>query len=346
MIRVVAFAVTVTLALTAWAAFATTPVAAQGRDGVCTDADGVTVVVDFHELGGGVNVRCAPWTPGMTGFGALQAAGINHQTAVRFPGFLCKIAGQPADDRCIDTSPASAYWSYWVAPRGGSWCYANWGAGNRQVPRGGVEGWSFSFQRTASTSPTPRFGVPGPIPGVSPAPLAGNDCDPTRTAPAPGPSPSPSPAPSPSPSPAPTATPTPAPSRHATPTPPQATPPTAATPNAPPVVPGAGVAPDSSSPVDGSGTPGAPGGTADDSTPADPTTEDAQVLDDTADTARDEGGRDDGERDESAIGAVDLTSDGSERSSTPIGAMVVLAVVLALGGGAVVLNRRRAADPG
>ena len=168
-----------------WSTAAATPAAAQGTDGVCTDPDGVTVVVDFQELGGGVNVRCAAWSPGLTGFGALQGAGVNYQTAVRFPGFLCKIAGKPADDRCIDASPASAYWSYWLAPRGGQWCYSNWGAGSRLVPRGGIEAWSFSYRRTASTSPPPRLPVPAALAGAAPSPLAGNDCDARADAPKP-----------------------------------------------------------------------------------------------------------------------------------------------------------------
>lgn len=73
------------------------------------------------------------------------------------------------------------------------------------------------------------------------------------------------------------------------------------------------------------------------------------MLDETDDAARPDRRRSespDGDRGESAIGAVDLTSDGSESSSTPVGVLVVLAVVVALGGGAVVVNRRRAADPG
>lgn len=150
--------------------------------GPCTSADGVTVVIDFQELGGGIHVRCAPG-PVESGFAALSRAGIDYQTTIRFPGFLCKIAGKPANDPCINASPATAYWSYWLASRGGVWCYSNWGAGNRTPPPGSVEGWSFSLNKTASTSPPPGITPPAPTPGIPPSELAGNDCDPRSSAP-------------------------------------------------------------------------------------------------------------------------------------------------------------------
>lgn len=157
--------------------------AAASTDGACPTAEGVTVVVDFQELGGGVAVRCATGNL-PTGFAALDAAGVDYQTTVRFSGFLCKIAGLPTNDPCINASPATAYWSYWLAPRGGQWCYSHWGAGNRTPPPGTVEGWSFSMNRNASTSPSPRLPVPAAVPG-SPTSLPANDCDQSPSAPKP-----------------------------------------------------------------------------------------------------------------------------------------------------------------
>src|SRR6185436_9848779 len=40
----------------------------------CLDNVGITIVVDFHELGGGVNIRCAPG-PVTSGLDALDKAG-------------------------------------------------------------------------------------------------------------------------------------------------------------------------------------------------------------------------------------------------------------------------------
>ncbi len=60
------------------------------------------MVVDFQELGGGVNVVCAPG-PVTSGLEAMRAAGVAYQTAQRFPGFVCRIAGQPTNDPCVNT---------------------------------------------------------------------------------------------------------------------------------------------------------------------------------------------------------------------------------------------------
>lgn len=144
-------------------------------DGVCTTADGVTVVVDFRELGGGVHVRCAP-QPIASGFDALRQAGIDYRTALRQPGFLCRIAGQPESDPCVTTSPATAYWSYWLSSRSGQWCFSNLGAGNRVPPPGSVEGWSFALNRSATTAQPPRLDVPVALPGTQPAQLSPSDC--------------------------------------------------------------------------------------------------------------------------------------------------------------------------
>ena len=152
------------------------PVAATPRQaaGSCTGTSGVTVVVDFQELGGGVNVVCASG-PVSSGLDALTRAGISYRTAQRFPGFVCRIADKPATDPCVNASRASAYWTYWLAAPGGTWCYATLGAGSRQPPPGTFEGWSFSLDKVAAKIPPPRFTPPAAT--TSPAPtLNGSDC--------------------------------------------------------------------------------------------------------------------------------------------------------------------------
>ncbi len=160
-------------------------------DGACTDNIGITVVIDFQDLGGGVNVRCAPG-PVTSGLDALDTAGIAWEPTRRFAGFVCRIAGRPGPDTepCGDTPPATAYWSYWVAQRGGTWCYSNFGAGNRTPPPGTVEGWSFSLNRTGSQTPPPGYAPPAPIPGEPANPLKPSDC----TVPTPTPTPTSTPA--------------------------------------------------------------------------------------------------------------------------------------------------------
>lgn len=180
----------------------------RGTPGPCPDASGVTVVIDFQQVGTGeVVVRCAPNVhAGSTGLDALYDAGFQIEGTRRWgEGFICRIENVPAPgedipingdpnyrEPCIDTPPALAYWSYWHAPDGGTWEYSNFGVKNRTIIPGGFEGWSFSLNATEHTNPPPR------VPPTRPAPVP---------SPMPTPSPTPSPSPGPSPSPTPGATP-------------------------------------------------------------------------------------------------------------------------------------------
>lgn len=130
----------------------------RGAPGFCPDGDGVTVVIDFQELGGDTLVRCAPGDQ-ETGHAALVNAGIEITGTNRWgEAFICRIEGKPGPETepCIDTPPASAYWSYWHAPNDGAWTYSQWGVMNRKPPPGSFEGWSFSLNRSADTNPPPR----------------------------------------------------------------------------------------------------------------------------------------------------------------------------------------------
>jgi hypothetical protein len=131
----------------------------RGLPGFCPDGDGVTVVIDFQELGGDMIVRCAVGDQ-ETGHAALKNAGIEIAGTNRWgEAFICRIEGRPGPESepCIDTPPASAYWSYWHAPNGGAWTYSQWGVMNRKPPLGSFEGWSFSMNRTEDTNPPPRM---------------------------------------------------------------------------------------------------------------------------------------------------------------------------------------------
>src|SRR5690606_40980530 len=61
----------------------------------CPGTDGVTVVVDFGPLGGGVRSGCAP-APG-TGFEALAQAGFAVTPVQTNPAFVCRIDGLPGE---------------------------------------------------------------------------------------------------------------------------------------------------------------------------------------------------------------------------------------------------------
>lgn len=151
------------------------PAQAAGYNGYCKTSSGVTVVVDFRNLGGGVAIRCSPVGSGATGLQALQAAGIPVE-GTRDGGLsvACRIYGKPTatqdlpggyHESCARMPPANAYWSYWQAPNGGSWSYSQKGLSNSRVIPGGFEGWSFSegssaAPRAAATRPS----APAPQP--------------------------------------------------------------------------------------------------------------------------------------------------------------------------------------
>lgn len=141
-------------------------VTGDGLPGFCPDGNGVTVVVDFQELGGPTIVRCAPGAQA-SGLSALKGAGFSITGVQRWgESFICRIEGRPgpSEEACVNTPPASAYWSYWHAADGGSWVFSQLGVTARTPPAGSFEGWSFSKDRTAETSPPPRVGPRRPAP--------------------------------------------------------------------------------------------------------------------------------------------------------------------------------------
>jgi hypothetical protein len=177
----------------------------------CTSAGGVSVVVDFRELGGGMVTACSADGGGRSAAAIFASVGVDLTYATRQPGFVCRVEGAPASDPCVNTSPADAYWGLWWADGSkASWAYSSSSAGALTVPAGGSVGWSWQQDRASGAT------VP---PGVAP-PV-------TRTS-----TPSPSPSPSPTSSPTPSQSASPTPSHSASPTP--TSPPTSA-PTSPPL---------------------------------------------------------------------------------------------------------------
>lgn len=203
--------------------------------GPCTDDLGVTVVVDFQQLGGATVVRCAPGSNGQpfqgSGLQAFQAAGIQIAgTSQHGLSVVCRVNGRPAADeelpipgdehyteQCVKMPPAAAFWSYWQADNGGSWTFSQLGVTGSTARAGGFEALSFSLNstsappRTAPSRPAPEPSPPPPPeptdppeqpePGPSepapskPAPPSPTPTDPAPSDPAPNPEPS-DPAPS------------------------------------------------------------------------------------------------------------------------------------------------------
>jgi hypothetical protein len=125
----------------------------------CSGSTGVTVVVDFGSLGGGVQTGCAGGNPG-SGLAALSAAGHGYTFVPRQPGLVCQVDSRP--NPC-NGAPTTAYWAYWHASRGGSWRYSTLGAGGYDPAPGTVEGWAFGAGRQPGLAPP---GAPAPPPAA------------------------------------------------------------------------------------------------------------------------------------------------------------------------------------
>lgn len=107
---------------------------------------------------------------GLTGTDSLRDAGFSVTKVQTQPGFVCRINGAPADDPCVRTPPASAYWAYYHAPLGGEWTYSRLGADNRRAPAGTVEAWAFGDGAR-----------PGAVPDAPAAPPTTTRAEPTST---------------------------------------------------------------------------------------------------------------------------------------------------------------------
>ncbi|GAA5154158.1 hypothetical protein GCM10023340_37190 [Nocardioides marinquilinus] len=215
--RALAHALTVAvLATVGAAALTTTTTAPAAAAGPCTGR-GVTVIVDYNSLGGGVQGTCVTGGGGRTAASSFTAAGFPLRYAQRQPGFVCRVSNKPTSDPCVNTSPASAYWGlWWTNGKTGTWVYSSLGVTSLKVPNGGSV--AFSWDDKAGNQP-PTY----------PAPKT------QRAEPEPSEEPTPTPDTTPTPDPTPTRTPDPAPTEQPDPTTPAEPTPTAddATPTAP-----------------------------------------------------------------------------------------------------------------
>ncbi len=138
----------------------------------CPGTSGVTVIVD---TGSSITTRCASGDP-KSGLAALSAAGFSVTQVQTQPGFTCRIDGFPSKDKdpCRVAPPTSAYWSYWYAPKGGSWSYSSRGAGSHDPAPGSVEGWRFGSGQQPRVSPPaePKPPAPEPTPTKKTTPTA------------------------------------------------------------------------------------------------------------------------------------------------------------------------------
>jgi hypothetical protein len=166
------------------AAAAGLSVSAPAQAATCSGSHGVSVVVDFHELGGGVQTRCDRGGAGESAWTQLEDVGYDLTGVTRQPGFICRIDGKPTVDQdpCVNTPPSDAYWSLWWSDgTSGKWSYSSQGPASLKVPDGGYVGMSWQGGNgkaqpgvTPSAHPakptrSPTSQAPSPHPSSQPA---------------------------------------------------------------------------------------------------------------------------------------------------------------------------------
>ncbi|ALX03434.1 hypothetical protein [Aeromicrobium erythreum] len=155
-------------------------VQAPAQAAACAQGDGVTVVVDPHQLGGGVSTTCVPGS-GSKASAAFTAAGVSMQRAARERGFVCRVNALPVDAGCVQASPADAYWSLWVSTGNGSWSYAQIGVDGLDVPRGGWVAWSWQGQASRAQPGVSPVGAAAVQPSARPTGSTGGSRGPSSS---------------------------------------------------------------------------------------------------------------------------------------------------------------------
>nr|WP_233533391.1 hypothetical protein [Kitasatospora sp. SolWspMP-SS2h] len=133
----------------------------------CTTTSGVVLAVDFSHWGGPLLRSCG--TTPTTGYqllnqGGWKTTGTQHDG----PAFICRIGYSghqggtqyptPAQEKCVLTPPATAYWSYWHADPGqNTWSYSQLGAMSYHPAPGSVDLWIFGGTDIEGTEGRPTF---------------------------------------------------------------------------------------------------------------------------------------------------------------------------------------------
>ncbi len=119
------------------------PTASADPVGACSTTTGVVVAVDFGPFGGQVQAGCDPTAT--TALNALEVAGFTPTGTSQYGlAFVCLIDGDPTNQSCTSTPPASASWSFWLADSGTDrWTYSTAGASTLEPEPGSVEAWTF-----------------------------------------------------------------------------------------------------------------------------------------------------------------------------------------------------------
>lgn len=151
------------------------PAAADSRR--CPAGTGVTVVVDYGALGGGVQIACDRGGAGDPVSEVSPRTGYPLSYVTNEPGFVCAVASKPDPQAsCGRTPPSNAYWGlFWSDGTPASWTYSSEGARSLRVPAGGSIGWRWQDgdeldRPGAAPTPRPAKAQASPKPSPKPSP--------------------------------------------------------------------------------------------------------------------------------------------------------------------------------
>jgi hypothetical protein len=152
----------------------------------CSTTSGVSVVVDFHQLEGGVQTFCDASGAGDDAATQFEDAG-HTLTYVNGEPFVCQVDSKP-DTQCARTPPANAYWSLWWSDgESGTWKYSSAGVTSLEVPDGGSVALSWQGQ---SSQAKPRVSPPAHTSGSPSSSPSTHPGSPSHPSTAPGQAPS------------------------------------------------------------------------------------------------------------------------------------------------------------
>jgi len=147
--------------------------AAPSSAATCAGDTGVSVVVDFTKLGGGVATGCVADGGGDTAASLFE---VDHDlTRVQqYPGAVCKVDNTPADAACQNMPPTDAYWGLFWSDGSGGWVYSSEGVDSLNVPDGGsvAFAWQDGGDRDYPGVAAPQT-ADEPSPSPSPSPTGG-----------------------------------------------------------------------------------------------------------------------------------------------------------------------------
>jgi len=139
----------------------------------CSGDTGVSVVVDFTKLGGGIATGCVTDGGGDTAASLFE---VDHDlTRVQqYPGAVCKVDNTPADAACQNMPPTDAYWGLFWSDGSGGWVYSSEGVDSLNVPDGGsvAFAWQDGGDRDYPGVAAPQT-ADEPSPSPSPSPTGG-----------------------------------------------------------------------------------------------------------------------------------------------------------------------------